>query len=90
MNSVTVSHAKNNLSKLINSVESGEKIHIKRNGKPVAVIISEERYQQLSMPQIGVFSAIMQWRSENKSIELTNDEVDSWRDHSKPVRKEDI
>lgn len=84
MKNATITDAKNNLPKLIHAAEAGEDIHISRHGKPVAVIISEERYQQLSQQESGVYLAIMEWRKEYGSVELSDQEVDSWRDRSEP------
>jgi len=84
MDTSTIADAKNNLPKLIHAAESGEDIHISRHGKPVAVLISEERYQQLSKPENAVFMAIMKWRDEQELADLSNEEVDSWRDRSEP------
>lgn len=84
MDTATIADAKNNLPKLIHAVEAGEDIHISRHGKPVAVLISEERYKQLCQPATGVFNAIMEWREKYGSVDLTDEEVDSWRDRSPP------
>lgn len=81
----TTAEAKNTLPKLIHSAEAGEDIHISRHGIPVAVLISEERYQQAFGSSKHIFQSIMEWRANNNDIELTNDEVDSWRDKS-PAR----
>ncbi|TXH68435.1 MAG: type II toxin-antitoxin system prevent-host-death family antitoxin [Thiothrix sp.] len=86
MERATIADAKNNLPKLIYAVEQGEEIHLTRHGKPVAVLISEERYQQLFSNGKQVFNAIMQWRNQYESLDLSDEEVDSWRDRS-PARE---
>lgn len=86
MELTTIAEAKNNLPRLIHAVESGGDIHITRFGKPVAVLISEERYQQLFSTGKTVFQAIMQWREQYGSIALTDEEIDSWRDRT-PARE---
>ena len=73
MGTTTIVEAKNNLPKFIHAAEAGKDIHIFRHGKPVAVLVSEERYQQLFDTGKGVFSAIMQWRDETGGLdELTH------------------
>jgi len=47
MSQVSVAEAKNRLPRLIQAAEKGESVHITRNGKPAAVLISELEYAQL-------------------------------------------
>ncbi|MDD5395533.1 MAG: type II toxin-antitoxin system Phd/YefM family antitoxin [Thiothrix sp.] len=82
----TIADAKNNLPKLIHAVEGGGDIHITRHGKPVAVLISEERYQQMFGTGKNTFQAMMGWREKYGGVDLTDEEVDSWRDRS-PARE---
>jgi len=78
----TIAQAKNHLPKLIHAAEAGDDIRISRHGKLVAVLISAERYQQRFNAGEGVFQAIMQWREQQSGLDLTDAEVDSWRDRS--------
>jgi prevent-host-death family protein len=78
----TIAHAKNNLPKLIHAAEAGDDIRISRHGKLVAVMISAERYQQHFNTKANVFQAMMQWRENHPDTELTDEEVDNWRDRS--------
>ncbi len=86
MEHATIAEAKNNLPRLIHSAEAGDDIHITRHGRPVAVLISEERYQQLFNTGKSVFQAILQWREQYGGIDLSDAEVDSWRDRT-PARE---
>lgn len=87
MDTTTIADAKNNLPKLIHAAEAGADIHISRHGKPVAVLVSEARYQQLFNTGKDVFNAILQWREAYGGVDdLTDGEVDSWRDRS-PARE---
>ena len=86
MEQMTIAYAKNNLPRLIHAVEAGGDIHITRHGKSVAVLISEERYQQLFNNKNNVFQAIMQWREQYGGVDLSDVEVDSWRDRT-PARE---
>lgn len=86
MELTTIADAKNNLPRLIHAAEAGDDIHITRHGRPVAVLISEERYQQLFSTGKSVFQAILQWREQYGGIDLSDEEVDSWRDRT-PARE---
>ena len=59
----TISHLKNHLPEIVHNVEKGEDIQITRHGKPVAVIISLERYNHAFSSGAGIFSALQQWRT---------------------------
>ena len=82
----TIAEAKNSLPRLIHAAEAGGDIHITRHGRPVAVLISEQRYQQLFNTGKAVFQAMMQWREQYGYVDLTDEEVDSWRDRT-PARE---
>lgn len=81
----SIAQAKNHLPKLIHAAEAGDDIRISRHGKLVAVMVSAERYEQRFNTGEGVFQAIMQWRENQPGFDLTDAEVDSWRDRS-PAR----
>jgi prevent-host-death family protein len=78
----TIAQAKNHLPKLIHAAETGDDIRISRHGKLVAVLISAERYQQHFMAGEGLFAAIMQWRENQTEFDLSDTEINSWRDRS--------
>ena len=86
MAQVSIAEAKNALTHLIHEAERGEAIHITRHGKPVAVLLSEEAYEQLKSweQQTDFWQAIQAWRAQTSFdwLELTPGEVDSWRDRS--------
>lgn len=81
----TIAQAKNQLPKLIHSAEAGEDIRISRHGKVVAILVSADRYEQHFQSGEGVFQAMMQWRESQASLNLTDEEIESWRDRS-PAR----
>jgi prevent-host-death family protein len=86
METTTIADAKNNLPKLIHAAQAGEDIHLTRHGRPVAVLISEDRYQQMLRAGKSVFHEIMKWREDHGSVELTDEEIESWRNRS-PARE---
>ncbi len=47
MSSFSVADAKDNLSRLIREAESGQEIRLTRHGRPVAVLMSQMRYDEL-------------------------------------------
>lgn len=86
MSQVSIAEAKNALPRLIHEVEGGETIHITRHGKPVAVLVSQEAYAQLTSREqpSDFWQAIQVWRAQTSFdwLELTPGEVDSWRDRA--------
>ena len=87
----TIAFAKDNLPKLIYQVQDSEPVVLTRRGTPVAVLQSYEQYQaqqaQASKSD-NWFSRAMKLRSENMDliaeINLTDEEVDSWRSREMP------
>jgi prevent-host-death family protein len=86
MSQVSIAEAKNALTRLIYEAERGEAIHITRHGKPVAVLVSADTYEQLTSREQkkDFWQALQEWRAQASFDwpELTPDEVDSWRDRS--------
>ena len=86
MSQVSIAEAKNALTRLIHEAERGEAIHITRHGKPVAVLLSQEAYEQLASREqkTDFWQAMQAWRAQARFDwpEWTPEEVDSWRDRS--------
>jgi len=85
MKTSTIAEAKNNLSNLIHRLESEEAIHLTRHGKPVAVMMSENQYQNLIAPTKSVNTAILNWRNQltgNTDIGLSDSELGAVRKDS--------
>ncbi len=85
MKTSTIAEAKNNLSRLIHQLESEGAIHLTRYGKPVAVMLSEAQYQNLSSPKRSLNLAILDWRHQLDSeldIEFNNEELELLRKES--------
>lgn len=86
MKTSTIAAAKNNLSNLIHQLETEEAIHLTRHGKPVAVMMSENQYQNLIAPNKSMNAAILNWRSQladNVDVGLSDNEL-------KAVRKDNV
>jgi len=82
----SVADLKNNLPKLLHRVEKGVAVHITRRGKPVAVLMSEVEYERLTAHRQNkdFWEQIVAMRSDPdfEPVDLTPDEVDSWRDRN--------
>jgi len=81
MTDATISQLKNHLPQIVHEVENGEDIQITRHGKPVAVIVSLDRYKQSFASGKGIYSAWQQWRTlYPQSNGLTDQELENMRD----------
>ncbi len=79
MKTIRIAKANNNLSKLVHLAEAGEDIHLTRHGRPVAVLVSQARYQQMFRSRQAVFQGILRWRESHVIEGLTDQEVNRWR-----------
>ena len=70
---VSIADAKNNLPALIHEAER-RPITIERRGKPVAVLMSVDRYEQLTRPKRSLREAIERFRSTHEG----DDDVDGF------------
>ena len=80
MTEATISYLKNQLPEVVHDVEKGQDIHITRHGKPVAVIVSLERYNQAFGSGKGIFNAYLRWRDLYPNAPgFTDEEINSMR-----------
>lgn len=82
MKTSTIADAKSQFSQLIHQLDDNEPIQLTRYGKPVAVILSQARYQSLIQPDKKLHQAIMSWRNQldvEADIGLTDAELDDLR-----------
>ncbi len=81
MTEATISHLKNHLSEIVRDVENGQDIQVTRHGKPVAVMVSLERYGSSFSSGKGIFNAYQLWRTLHPEASgFTNEEVENMRD----------
>jgi prevent-host-death family protein len=79
----SVAEARDRLAALVHQAEQGRAIRITRRGKPAAVLVSEEQFLRSQGRQVpGPGDAILAWRKKYKGVELTDSEIDGWRDRS--------
>ena len=83
MSEATISHLKNHLFEVVHTVEQGEDIQITRHGKPVAVIISLEKYNRALASGKGIFNSYLTWRKQHPDAEgFTDEELEAMRDRA--------
>jgi prevent-host-death family protein len=79
----SVAEARDRLAELVHEAEQGRPIRITRRGKPAAVLVSEADFQRSHQRQKqGPGDAILAWRKKYGGVELTDAEIDRWRDRS--------
>jgi len=81
MTKATISHLKNHLPEYVHHAEQSEDIQITRHGKPVAVIVSLERYQHALQSGKGIFNSYLNWRNKHPDVDgFSHSELKSMRD----------
>lgn len=79
----SVAEARDRLAELVHEAEQGRPIRITRRGKPAAVLVSEEEFQRAhGRRNQGPGDAILAWRKKYGGVQLTDAEIDRWRDRS--------
>lgn len=81
----SIADARSQLPKIIHAVEAGDATKLTRRGKPVAVLLSVKEYEAL-LNQCGgglqqALNAFMTLK-QNNTKEISDKEVDNWRDKS--------
>ena len=76
--------AKNNLPKIIHSVEDGSAVQLTRHGKPVAVLVSFAHYQGLFKQKKDFWTALTYFKksSLNKEPLIEDRDFDGLRDEN--------
>jgi prevent-host-death family protein len=86
METISITDAKNTLTRLIHEVEHGTNIRLTRRGKAVAVLISEAEYRRLAAPPArpSAWEALQCWRAKLAADfeGLADEEVSALRAHS--------
>ena len=89
-NRYSIAEAKNKLPSIIHSVEKGPSVKLTRHGKPVAVLLSIQEYERLSLKKQGFWRALKTFRklTEKEDTVISNADFKSLRDSS-PGREVD-
>lgn len=64
MTQASIAEAKNNLPRLVQQAEAGEKVCITRRGRPVAILLSTQAYARLTAPKMALGAFLDAWREE--------------------------
>ena len=88
MSAAAISVLKNQLPEWVHKAEQGEDIQITRHGKPVAVMVSLERYQSAFGANKGIFNTYLRWRAKYPDASgLTEEEQDSLYQRTRGARE---
>jgi len=81
----SIVEARQSLNRLIDHLEPGERITLTRRGKAVAILITPADYARLvGEERRPWWEVIQQFRQQGDGVELSDQEVDAWRDRSLP------
>ncbi len=88
MSDAAISTLKNQLPEWVHKAEQGEDIQITRHGKPVAVMVSLERYNRAFGRENVVFGAYQRWRLKYPDAAgFTNEEQDALYQRTRAVHE---
>jgi len=77
----SVAEARDKLPALVHEAERGRPVRITRRGKRAAVLISEAEYRRShGGAGGGLAAAIRAWRTRYGGVDLTDAEVNGWRE----------
>ena len=63
---IPIFEAKARLAQVIHQAQEGEFVSLTRHGKPAAVILSQDNYQELQMKGSSLLASLAAWRSRWK------------------------
>ena len=89
-NRYSIAEAKNKLPSIIHSLEKGPSVKLTRYGKPVAVLLSIQEYERLSLKKQGFWNALKKIRklTEKEDFVISDSDFKRLRDSS-PGREVD-
>jgi prevent-host-death family protein len=77
----SVAEARDKLPALVHQAEGGRPVRITRRGRLAAVLISEAEFRRSRRARArGLGDAILAWRARYGGVDLTDEEIDGWRD----------
>ena len=77
----SIAEARDKLPALVHEAERGRFVRITRRGKRAAVLISEAEYRRSQGgAERSLAAAIQGWRARYGGVELTDAEIDGWRE----------
>lgn len=80
----SIAQAKNKLTAIVHSVETGPAVQLTRRGKPVAMLLSVKEYERLAGKRQDFYEAMMAFRQslEKDGVEMSGEEFDDLRDET--------
>lgn len=80
----SVSEARARLPEILEDVEAGKEVHLTRRGKPVAVVVSTDRFEAMQKRRIGFMEAHREFMKTHspEDIALEPGYFESLRDRS--------
>ena len=80
----TIAEARDHFTALIHKVEQDAAVELTRRGKPVAVIMSVQQYQQLQAEKVGFWQAFDSFRSkfDLQQLDIQPDIFTKFRDRN--------
>ena len=78
----SIAEIRNRLSEVVHEAEEGEEITLTRRGKPVAVLLSRQKFTRLRAKSVGFWSAYQGFRkmAELKRLGISRDDFAGLRD----------
>ncbi len=74
----SISEAKNRLTSIIHGVETGDPVQLTRHGKPVAILLSLNKYEALKQKNKNFWNSLISFR---QSMDKEEDNLDDCFDH---------
>ncbi len=75
MTVISITEAKNKLTQIVHEVESGEPIELTRHGIPAAVLVSFEKYRELTEKFSSFSSSLQKFRESKAEYLLKDDDI---------------
>lgn len=71
----SIAEARDNLASVVHEAEKGERVELTRRGRPVAVLISLDDYNQLSTPRRSFWEAYEEFRRKHEGSDIETADV---------------
>ena len=75
MTVISITEAKNKLTQIVHEVERGEPIELTRHGVPAAVLVSAEKYRNLTKQNFSFSSLLQNFRESKADLLLHNNDI---------------
>ena len=75
MTVISITEAKNRLTQIVHEVELGEPVELTRHGFPAAVLVSSEKYRELTKNFSSFFSLLQKFRESKAEYLLGNNDI---------------